>query len=111
MRLTLTKDVGTRATPASDHSALRELASRRSGGVSVGLYWRPQGDEIVVRVGDELTGENFVLEPPKQAALDAFYHPYALRDRSGGELRSAESTRTSDRWKERACETSDEQRR
>jgi hypothetical protein len=97
MRLTLTKDLATRATPASDPSASRELASRRSGGVSVGLYWRSQGDEIVVRVRDELTGENFVLEPPKQAALDAFSHPYSVRDRIGEELRNAESTRTSDR--------------
>jgi hypothetical protein len=63
----------------------RELASRRSGGIAVGLYWRPQGDEILVQVTDELTGESFVLEPPRSAALSAFYHPYALRDLEGAD--------------------------
>jgi hypothetical protein len=58
----------------------RELASRRSGGITVGLYWHPQGDEIFVQVSEELTGESFVVEPPKSAALVAFYHPYALRE-------------------------------
>jgi hypothetical protein len=68
---------------ASARDGWRELASRRSGGITVGLYWRPQGDEVVVRVSDELTGESFVLEPPKSAALTAFYHPYALREQGG----------------------------
>jgi hypothetical protein len=70
------------ARPRRAPSALRELASRRSGGITVGLYWRPQGDEIFVHVSDELTGESFVLEPPKSAALAAFYHPYAHREQS-----------------------------
>jgi hypothetical protein len=56
-----------------------ELASRRSGGTLVRLYWRPPKDEILVCVKDRLTGERFVLEPPKSSALTAFYHPYALR--------------------------------
>jgi hypothetical protein len=63
----------------------RELASRWSGGIAVRLYWRPRGDEILVRVSDELTGESFVLEPPKNAALAAFYHPYALRKQEGAD--------------------------
>jgi hypothetical protein len=57
----------------------RELASRRSAGITVGLFWRPEDDQITVKVSDELTGESFVLEPPKSAALEAFYHPYAVR--------------------------------
>jgi hypothetical protein len=59
--------------------AWRELASRHTGGITVDLYWQPEGDEIFVEVSDELTGENFVLEAPKDSALAAFYHPYALR--------------------------------
>ena len=61
----------------------RELASRHSGGITVGLYWQPYHDEIFVEVTDEQTGEIFVLEPPKDAALSAFYHPYALWPRDG----------------------------
>jgi hypothetical protein len=57
----------------------RELACRRSGGVLVRLYWRPRGNGIFVHVKDEPTGEVFVLEPPKDAVLTAFYHPYAMR--------------------------------
>jgi hypothetical protein len=63
-------------------STWRELASRRSGGITVGLYWRPLGDEVSVHVSDEATGESFVLEPPKGAALAAFYHPYAHKELS-----------------------------
>jgi hypothetical protein len=61
----------------------RELASRRTGGITVGLYWQPDGDEVFVEVTDQQTGETFVLEPPKSAALSAFYHPYAIWSRDG----------------------------
>jgi hypothetical protein len=61
--------------------AWRELATRRSGSISVQLLWRPQGNEIHVRVNDEMTGEEFVLEPPRHLALAAFYHPYALENK------------------------------
>jgi hypothetical protein len=61
----------------------RELASRHSAGITVSLYWQPDADEVFVQVTDEQTGEIFVLEPPKSAALSAFYHPYALRPRGG----------------------------
>ena len=61
--------------------AWRELASRQSGGIFVGLYWRPRGNGIFVYVKDEHTGESFVLEPPRDAALASFYHPYATGER------------------------------
>jgi hypothetical protein len=61
----------------------RELASRHSAGITVSLYWQPDVDEVFVQVSDEQTGEIFVLEPPKSAALAAFHHPYALRPREG----------------------------
>jgi hypothetical protein len=67
------------------HGPWRELASRHSAGITVALYWRPRGNEISVQVSDELTGERFVLEPPKSAALAAFYHPYAFRAAEGAD--------------------------
>jgi hypothetical protein len=66
-------------TPARRPEGWRELACRRSGGTSVRLFWRPRENDVLVFVKDELTGEDFILEPPKHAALDAFYHPYAQR--------------------------------
>jgi hypothetical protein len=65
--------------PTAARRAWRELASRNSDGISVDLYWLPDRDEVRVHVSDERTGEGFVLEPPKQSALAAFYHPYALK--------------------------------
>jgi hypothetical protein len=59
-------------------TSLRELASRSSGGLTVSLYWHPEDDQALVHVSDELTGERFILEPPRADALDAYYHPYSL---------------------------------
>jgi hypothetical protein len=59
------------------------VASRCSGGITVGLFWRPEGDEVFVHLSDVQTGESSVLEPPRDAALTAFYHPYALRQAKG----------------------------
>ena len=73
-------------TPTSSRrppSPWRELASRHSAGMTVGLYWQPDRDEVFVQVSDDQTGETFVLEPPKREALSAFYHPYALLAREG----------------------------
>lgn len=61
----------------------RELASRHLAGITVGLYWQPDDDEVFVKVADKRTGEIFVLEPPKSTALSAFHHPYALWPRDG----------------------------
>lgn len=66
-------------------ATLRELASRSSGGLTVSLYWRPEDDQVLVHVSDDLTGERFVLEPPRADALDAYYHPYSLAQQQGGE--------------------------
>ena len=62
---------------------MRELASRQADGISVQLYWRPRCDDVIVRVSDGKTGEEFTLEPPKQSALTAFYHPYAMKEPHG----------------------------
>jgi hypothetical protein len=80
-----THDIETRRpiTVADQPEPWRELASRRSGGISVGLYWHPQADTVCVHVRDELTEEEFVLEPPRASALVAFYHPYGVMERNG----------------------------
>jgi hypothetical protein len=62
----------------------RELASRMSGGLTVTLYWRPEDDQVLVQVTDEVGGDSFVLEPPSADALDAYYHPYSVSQRQGG---------------------------
>jgi hypothetical protein len=67
------------ASVVDGKEAWHELASRRSGNTLVRLFWRPREDDIFVYVRDELTGEDFVLEPPSSAALTAFYHPFAMR--------------------------------
>jgi hypothetical protein len=77
------RNTGTTTSSCRAHRPWRELATRHSGGLTVSLYWLANADEVFVQVTDEQTGEIFVLEPPKSAALSAFYHPYALRPRDG----------------------------
>jgi hypothetical protein len=81
----LTEKIEHEASAGKRRRGWRQLASRSTGGISVGLYWSPDGDEVFVHVSDEQTGERFVLEPPRDAALTAFYHPYALRQLEGAE--------------------------
>jgi hypothetical protein len=66
---------------SSRTEAWHELACRRTGGTLVRLYWRPRENDVFVYVRDEQTGEDFVLEPLRDSALTAFYHPFALRKR------------------------------
>src|ERR671918_1658706 len=73
-----TDEVATAARPESD--VWRELAHREGAGISVRLVWHSPTDQVLVEVSDQLTGEEFVLEPPKALALTAFNHPYALRE-------------------------------
>jgi hypothetical protein len=61
----------------------RELACRESDGIAVRLYWDSLENEVYVTVSDIRGGEDFVLNPPKQDALSAFYHPYASAGRVG----------------------------
>jgi hypothetical protein len=57
----------------------RELDSRESNGLTIGLYWDSLEDAVFVRVRDRRTGDDFTLHPPKQEALSAFHHPCAIR--------------------------------
>jgi hypothetical protein len=75
-----------------------ELIARRSGGTLVRLYWHPTGDDVLVRVSDEQTKEDFFVELPARHAFTARYQPDALRplNRSkrgdGGALAASDRT-------------------
>jgi hypothetical protein len=62
----------------------RELHSRASAGIQVGLWWSPADGRTWVAVRDVRTGAGFVL--PVRAgerARDVFDHPYAHAARRG----------------------------
>jgi len=59
---------------------MRLLADRGTHGISVQLFWNeaaPAGAEIVVEYVDSSEGVAYMLHPPREHALDAFYHPNA----------------------------------
>jgi hypothetical protein len=63
---------------------LRELDHRTSDQIDVWLLWRERGDQVVVAVINEKTGERFGIEVRDgERALDVFHHPYAYADRRG----------------------------
>ena len=57
--------------------SMRELAHRSNDGIDVTLFWFPDTDQLTVCVCDARRGAYFEIEPEANAALDAFYHPYA----------------------------------
>jgi hypothetical protein len=59
---------------------MRLLADRGTGGIHVRLLWdeaAAEGADIVVEYEDRSEGISFELRPPRDRALDAFYHPNA----------------------------------
>jgi hypothetical protein len=67
-------------TPTREVPTMRLLADRGTHGISVQLFWNeaaPAGAEIVVEYVDSREGVAFMLHPPLDRALDAFYHPNA----------------------------------
>ncbi|HEX2292528.1 MAG TPA: hypothetical protein VHH55_04395 [Gaiellaceae bacterium] len=59
---------------------MRLLADREIGGINVRLFWdetAPEGADIVLEYEDLKEGTSFTLHPPRDRALDAFYHPNA----------------------------------
>jgi hypothetical protein len=59
---------------------LRLLADRRTGGISVRLFWdegAAAGADVVIEYEDRGVGVAYMLHPPRDRALDAFYHPNA----------------------------------
>jgi hypothetical protein len=59
------------------------LAERESSGVHVRLFWddaaRASEPEVVVEYEDRSEDMLITLYPPRDRALDAFYHPNAYR--------------------------------
>jgi hypothetical protein len=59
---------------------MKLLADRGSGGINVRLFWddaaTPDAD-IVLEYEDSGEGVAYVIRPPRERALDAFYHPNA----------------------------------
>jgi hypothetical protein len=61
----------------------RELDSRASDGIHVGLLWHPHDSHVSVAVSDTKTGEAFELDVrPGQRPLAVFHHPYAYAAQS-----------------------------
>ena len=59
---------------------MRLLADRGTGGISVRLFWDESaapGADIVIKYEDRSEGLAFDFRPPRDRALDAFYHPNA----------------------------------
>jgi hypothetical protein len=59
---------------------MKLLAERENGGLLVRLYWDTAADpddDVVLKVRDLRAGHAFVVRPPRERALHAFYHPGA----------------------------------
>jgi hypothetical protein len=64
-------------TPMSTTTtSLRELAHRAHNGLEVTLLWDPRADDVLIDIIDEHIGSSFLYAVPRDAALDAFHHPY-----------------------------------
>jgi hypothetical protein len=60
--------------------AMRILAEREASGIVVRLFWdatAAPGWDVVVKYRDREEGVMYTLYPPRDRALDAFYHPNA----------------------------------
>lgn len=62
---------------AVTESLPEELAHRSNEGLDVWLLWRRTDDRVSVVVHDSTTDTWFELEVDRDAALDAFQHPFA----------------------------------
>jgi hypothetical protein len=59
---------------------MRLLADRGTGTICVRLFWDETaalGADLVIEYEDRGEGLNYVFHPPRDRALDAFYHPNA----------------------------------
>jgi hypothetical protein len=66
---------------------MRLLAERESNGIVVRLFWddaAAPGSDVVVKYRDLREGVAYFLYPPRECALEAFYHPNAFAHRRGG---------------------------
>jgi hypothetical protein len=61
---------------------MRLLAIRESSGILVRLFWDEEAksdSDVVVEYEDRSEDLSYTLYPPRERALDAFYHPNAYR--------------------------------
>ena len=78
----MTTRENTRRAPSGSGPKARkssvELADRAGDGFVVTLNWDRDGvGSLWVSVFHEDTGETFVIDAPRDNALDVFYHPFA----------------------------------
>jgi hypothetical protein len=57
---------------------IRILNERKSSDLHVTLLWNSKTDRIHVTVRDEVTGDEFIVVPTPEKALEAFYHPFCF---------------------------------
>jgi hypothetical protein len=56
------------------------LADRGTNGITVRLFWdetAPAGSDVYIEYADEREDVTYIFHPPRDRALDAFYHPNA----------------------------------
>ena len=59
---------------------MKLLADRGTGGISVRLFWDEAAAadaNLVIEYEDRGEGLSYMFHPPRDRALDAFYHPNA----------------------------------
>jgi hypothetical protein len=62
---------------------MHAVSDRGIGGINVRLFWDEaavSGTDIVLEYEDLNEDVTYVLHPPRERALDAFYHPNAYLD-------------------------------
>ena len=62
---------------------MRLLADREANGIVVRLFWNEAAAaarDVVVKYRDRNEGVAYTLYPPRDRALDAFYHPNSYLD-------------------------------
>jgi hypothetical protein len=59
----------------------RELAHRISDGIEVTLFWRKAADAVGLEVLDLRTGQMVAFDVERDAALEAFNHPFSYAAR------------------------------
>jgi hypothetical protein len=70
-------DTATLTSPAIDW---RELAARRGDGLEVTLMWSPATGSVQLSVLDVRSGALLVRDVPRDAAMDAFAHPFVYAE-------------------------------
>jgi hypothetical protein len=83
---TASRNEGRTAMTATSMKCRRELAHRASSGIEVFLFWDACSDDVSIEVVDQREDSGFELGVNADAALDAFYHPYAYLAFSGIDL-------------------------